>query len=154
MLIGRPSTPAGPIDIGFIFCSGYCGEKRYTMESFKVIQQIFNYPIHFHKLIFRAGNGRRVQARRIGLHLYFRRVYESGYNICSKIVGRAKSNRLSMLCDDNMLAVIQLGKSHNLSIHFIRPDERIDGDVTTQMLDRYSVFHKGMPPNLTYWVIV
>lgn len=149
LLIRRYFTNFGMMDVGLPFCSGYCDGNLYNMESYEIIHQILKSQKIFHNSLFRTGNGRHAQAQNIGIPSYFGLVHKSYRGICSKIVGTAKSNQLSLYCDENILAVIQLATSHNMSVELLSPAEKIVQNPGTQFFIQYSVFTKGNQSVLT-----
>lgn len=153
IIITRHITTFGLADIGFPMCNWYCVPRLYNLEHPQVIHQIVNRPTELHKFLFRTGNGRRAQSQRIGIHTYFSLVHKNRRHLCYEIVGTAKLNEVSMFCDDNMVAAIQLAISHNMSIEILGPGELLNGDVGTQLFDQYSIFIKGTPPRLSYRAI-
>lgn len=64
-------------------------------------------------------------------------------DVCSKIAGTATCNMLSLYCDENMLAVIQLATTHNVSINFLSPAERTMPNPRNQLIVSSSVFARG-----------
>lgn len=145
LIITRHFPSFGPADVGSPLRNWYCVPRAYNMESIVVFLETLSRPMELHKTLIRTGNGRDAQVR-----MYFILVYKNWRHLCSEIVGTGKLNEISMFCDDSVLAVIQLAKSHNMSIELPGPEETVNGDVRSQLLHQYSVFIKGAPLQLTY----
>lgn len=96
------------------------------------MHEILRHPIFFHKFLFRSGNDQYTQAERVGINMYFSFVNKSERHLCYIIVGAAKANQLSMLCDESILVVIQLGISHNMNIDILSHDETLHRDTGNQ----------------------
>lgn len=153
IMITRRFTAFGMVDVGFVICNQFCKPTSYNMQHPTVIHQTLHNTMQLHKFLFRTGNGRQAHAHRIGIHLYYSMVHKTSRYLCSEIVGTAKLNKIAMFCDDNILAVIQLAKLHNMSIELLGPEDPFEGDVSTQLLNQYSVLAKRTPSKRTYRMI-
>lgn len=106
VFVSRVTINSKRVDVGSPLCSEYCDVKLYHM-SYSFIRKALN-TVHFHKFLYQNGNRRSVHATGIGANYFFRHFFGSRRHICLEVVGTAKWNNLSSLCEAPLVAVTYL----------------------------------------------
>lgn len=119
-------------------CQGYCDTQIYNMESSQTYHNMLVNPVQFHKSLVRIAKGRLVAGIDIGLEDYFERYTGRDRYICSRYIGTADWNMLAQMCGGDVMKIIQLADSHNLSTEMLISNEEARKPLLNQLVLKYT----------------
>lgn len=109
------------VEVGYVICQGYCSTTKFEVDL-NVLHKIKN-PVDFHKQVFWTGHKKVVPAVGIGYWAYLNSVPGRHRHFCAKYVGTAISpwsTHWASLCEANLVAVVQLASTHNISFEILQ----------------------------------
>lgn len=138
ILIKQRKANLVQVDVGRPICNDYCDLQEYNMETWETHRLMVDNPNCFHKNLFKIARGQSIIVTVIGSERYHEMFRGKDQHIFSDFVGTAHKNEVSRICDEELLSVIQLAETHNLSINILGANENLDKLLWTQLVQQYS----------------
>lgn len=89
------------------------------MDNYQTHYLMLTNPEQFHKFLFRIAHNRSIPTVGIGYHSFFRILPVQQRHICPKLREAARLTEIRYLCKGEVLNIIQLAETHNLSIDIV-----------------------------------